>query len=261
MLKRLLFVCALVLVATLVVNCGGGGGKTDLPPAGGGKAAAGPAFDMSKATATLAGKIVFEGTPPTNPKIQMTADPYCASHAPNATAEEVLVKDGGLQNVMIYVKSGYESFGPFRAPAEPIVLDQKDCHYIPHVFTMTAGQSLKVKNSDSTLHNVHGWAEKNTVFNVAQPVPNMEHNFKLDKEEIPLPIRCDVHKWMNSFVGVFSHPFHTVSKEDGTFEIKVPAGKYEIVALHEKLGTQTTTIEVADNEKKELSFTYKASGN
>jgi hypothetical protein len=79
-----------------------------------------------------------------------------------------------------------------------------------------------------------------------------------DKEEVPLPIRCDVHKWMGAFVGVFNHPFHTVSKQGGSFDLKLPAGKYEIVAWHEKYGTQTQTIELADNQQANLNFTFKA---
>ena len=73
-----------------------------------------------------------------------------------------------------------------------------------------------------------------------------------------IPIRCDVHKWMGSFVGVFHHPFHTVSKEGGSYELKLPAGKYEITAWHEKLGKQTQMIEVADGASVDLNFSFKA---
>jgi len=85
----------------------------------------------------------------------------------------------------------------------------------------------------------------------------MEATTTFDKPEIPVPIRCDVHKWMNAFVGVFTHPFHTVTHEEGTFELKVPPGKYEIAAWQEKFGEQTQTVEIADHEKKDLVFTFK----
>jgi plastocyanin len=250
-----------MLALTLAAGCGGGDEQTNLPPvAPSGQAGGGAGFDMSKATATLNGKIVFEGTAPAATKIQMSADPYCASHSQNGVTEEVVVSDGGLHNVIVYVKSGHESFGPFKAPATPVVLDQQNCHYAPHVFTVQTGQPLEVKNSDSTLHNVHGWAEKNTPFNVGQAVQGMKSSFTLTVEEMPLPIRCDVHKWMNSYAGIFNHPFHTVSKEAGAYSLKLPAGKYEIVAWHEKYGTQTQTVEVTDNETKDLNFTFKATG-
>ena len=59
-------------------------------------------------------------------------------------------------------------------------------------------------------------------------------------------------------VGVFNHPYHTVSKQGGTWELKLPAGNYEVVAWHEKYGVQTQMVEVKDNDKKEVTFGFKA---
>jgi hypothetical protein len=142
------------------------------------------------------------------------------------------------------------------------MIDQKDCRYTPHVMTMQVNQPLKIRNSDATLHNIHAWAEKNTPFNEGQPVQNLETTKTFTVEEMPLPIRCDVHRWMGAFVGVFTHPFHTVSANGGAYSLKLPAGNYEIVAWHEKYGEQTQSIQVADNEQKvDVNFTFKAEGS
>ena len=146
----------------------------------------------------------------------------------------------------------------YPAPSNPVEIDQHDCHYVPHVFTIQTNQPLKIKNSDATLHNIHAWAEKNMPFNIGQPVQNMETQKTFTTEEVPLPIRCDVHKWMGAFVGVFPHPYHTVSKSGGAFELKLPAGSYEVVAWHEKYGQQSGMVTVADNGKAELNFAFKA---
>src|SRR5215510_12093282 len=131
--KRVFVFCALLSVAALVAACGGGGGTTEVPPAD--KAASANTFDMSKATGTVTGKIAFEGTPPPNDKIQMTSDPYCQMHAADyPTAETVKVSDGGLENVIVYISSGLS--GSFPTPTTPVEIDQQNCHYIPHVFTM-----------------------------------------------------------------------------------------------------------------------------
>jgi hypothetical protein len=261
MYKRLPLICASLLVVALVAGCGGGGGETNAPPppAGGGGPAGGNAFDMSKATATVSGKIGFEGTAPPNDKIQMSADPYCQQHAAqNPTTETVLVSDGGLQNVIVFVSSGLPAGTTYATPSMPVEINQENCHYIPHVFTMMTNQPLKVKNSDSTLHNIHAWAEKNPQFNVGQPVKDMVSQTKFANPEVPLPVRCDVHKWMGAFIGVFDHPFHTVSKMGGTFELKLPPGNYEITAWHEKFGKKTMMVMVADNDKKEVNFSFNA---
>jgi predicted small lipoprotein YifL len=255
--KRVFVFCALLSVAALVAACGGGG-TTEVPPAD--KAASANTFDMSKATATVTGKIAFEGTPPPNDKIQMSSDPYCQMHAADyPTAETVKVSDGGLENVIIYVSSGLPSGVTYATPTTPVEIDQQNCHYIPHAFTMMTNQPLKVKNNDMTLHNIHAWAEKNPQFNVAQPVKGLVSDTKFANPEVPLPIRCDVHKWMGAFVGVFDHPFHTVSKQGGTFELKLPPGNYEITTWHEKYGKKTMMVEVKDNDKKDVNFSYSAS--
>jgi hypothetical protein len=107
MQKRTLFLCASFLVVALVAGCGGGGGETNPPPPGPGGPAGGNTFDMSKATATVSGKISFEGTLPPNDKIQMSADPVCQMHAADyPTAESYKGTDGGLENVIVYVSSG-----------------------------------------------------------------------------------------------------------------------------------------------------------
>ena len=79
-----------------------------------------------------------------------------------------------------------------------------------------------------------------------------------EKEEVPFPIRDDLHNWESAQVGVFAHPYHTVSKQGGQYELKLPAGNYEIVAWHEKYGQQTGMATVADNGKAELNLTFKA---
>ena len=259
--QRTFLLCASLLVVALVAGCGGGGTtEPSAPPApGGGAPAAGNTFDMSKANATVAGKISFEGTPAPNDKIQMSSDPYCQQHAAdNPIMETTKVSDGGLENVIVFVSSGLPAGTAYSTPAAPVEIDQQNCHYIPHVFTMMTNQALNVKNSDQTLHNIHAWAEKNPQFNVGQPVKDMVSNTKFATPEVPLPIRCDVHKWMGAFVGVFDHPFHAVSKSGGSFELKLPPGNYEITAWHEKYGKKTMMVEVKDNDKKDVKFSFSA---
>ena len=256
--KRTLIFGASLLALNLLAACGP---KNDegVPEAtgGGGPAATAQPVDTSKFTTTVSGKIAFEGTPPANDKIQMSSDPYCQMHAADyPTAETVKVSDGGLENVIVYVSSGVQ--GSYPPPSTPVEINQQSCHYIPHVFTMQTNQKLQVKNSDMTLHNIHAWAEKNPQFNVGQPVQNMVNETKFATPEVPLPVKCDVHKWMGAFIGVFDHPFHTVSKAGGAYELKLPPGTYEITAWHEKYGKKTMMVTVAGNDKKDVGFSFSA---
>ena len=125
---RFLMVCASLIVVALVAGCGGGGGETNVPPpAGGGAPGGGATFDMSKATSTVNGKISFEGAPPPNDKIQMSADPYCAQHAAqNPTTEAVKASDGGLENVIVYVSSGLPAGAGYATPSTPVDINQEN---------------------------------------------------------------------------------------------------------------------------------------
>jgi len=225
------------------------GGKDDFGDSSGGAAVAGPPL-----TATLKGKIAFEGTPPMPKKIATSSDPNCKNDS--LMVEDVVVSDGGLENVILYVSGGLEG-KKFPVNKTPVTLDQHGCHYVPHALSIQVGQPLKIVNSDETAHNIHAWAEVNKPFNESQSSKGVETTKTFDKEEVLLPVRCDVHNWMNAFIGVFAHPLHTVSKQGGAYEMKLPAGTYEITAEHEKLGKQTMMVTVADNGSAELNFTFK----
>jgi hypothetical protein len=252
---------ALAALALLVMVGACGKSKEEpapAAPAGGGSAAATP-FDPATGTATVSGKIAFEGAAPPAAQIKMTADPVCLSlHKEPVTSEEVLVADGKLQNVFVYVKEGLEKYS-FTPPAEPAKINQEGCHYMPHVGGMMVNQKLKIINSDSTLHNIHCWAEKNPQFNIGQPVKGMETEKTFTTPEILIHFKCDVHKWMSAYLGVLTHPYYSVTGKDGAFTLKnLPPGDYVIEAWHEKYGTQTQKVTVADKDSKEVAFTFKA---
>jgi len=253
---------ALVLVfsfALLVAGCGGGGGNEFALPegAGSGGASSGPPYDPSTATASISGSIMFEGEAPTMPPIQMAADPYCQMENSGATSQEVLVTDDSkLQNVMLFVRSGFDTGLAYATPATPVVLDQQGCRYDPHVFTMMTNQDITFRNSDMTLHNIHAFPMINMQINVGQAVQGMESVRSFELAEGPFAIRCDVHRWMNSYTAVFNHPFHTTSAGTGDFELSLPPGTYEVVAWHEKYGEMVSEVTVGDGEAAELNFTF-----
>jgi hypothetical protein len=222
-------------------------------------AAAGQQNVLPRATATISGKISFEGVAPPNSPVEMSSDPYCLLHSADyPTLETVKASDGGLENVIIYVSSGLPPGFTYTAPTAQIELDHLNCHYIPHVLTMMTQQRLAMRNSDMTLHNMHVWSEKNPQFNVGSPVKDMVQVTTFAYPEMPLVIRDDVHRWESAFVGVFDHPFHTVSKSGGLFEfeLKLPPGLYEITAWHEKYGQKTMMVGVVDNEKRVINITF-----
>jgi hypothetical protein len=247
-----------------VAACGGGSQPGETPSATQ-EAPAPAAVTVDPATAaTVAGKVALEGTPPANAPIQMKADPACvaATKGQNPTQETFISEAGGLGNVFVYVQSGLN--GSFPAPTTPVVFDQKACHNNPHVFGVQVGQPIEIVNSDPTLQNIHATPKTNAEFNTAQPIQGMKttHTFTAKEADVIVPFKCDVHGWMNAFVGVLDHPYFAVTKPDGSFSIpNLPPGSYTLAAWHERLGTQTMPVTVAAKESKsDANFTFKAAG-
>jgi len=249
---RSFLVLTVVTTAALGVACGGGSKETAPAPV-----AAPVANPVDPATAgSLKGSITFTGTPPAATTVNRRSDPYCEQQG-EAKTQSFVVSNGGLQNVFIYVKDGLGDL-TFPVPATPVVLDQHGCAYSPRVFGIQAGQSLEIVNSDETLHNIHALPMSNREFNRGQALKGMKHTHVFTTPEVMVPFKCDVHNWMNAWVGVLSHPFYAVSGAGGAFEIQgLPPGTYTVEAWHEKLGVQSQMVTIGPKEAKDLSFTFK----
>lgn len=186
----------------------------------------------------------------------MTADPGCPAQ-PQA-ADTVLVKSGKLANVFVYVREGLPQ-GHFAVPAEPAVLDQKGCRYVPHVLGVMATQPLKILNTDTADHNIHDLPRNNPEWNESQSPTDPPLTKTFPHPETMIAIQCNQHPWMRAYVNVMSHPYFAVSAADGSFTIKnLPPGEYTLVAVHEKLGEQTMTVKVGPKETDKADFSFAA---
>jgi len=162
-----------------------------------------------------------------------------------------------MGNVLVRVVKGLAAGKTWPAPKEPVVMDQVGCQYVPHVMGIMVGQPFKVLNSDGILHNVHALPKVNRQFNMAMPPARKEATETFGKEEGMFTVKCDVHPWMQSYMGVFSHPFFAVTKPDGKFSLaNLDAGTYEIEAWHERLGIQKATVTLGASDTKPVSFKF-----
>jgi plastocyanin len=212
------------------------------------------------AAAELTGIVKLLGPAPHRATINMVTDSSCARlHPTPATTEEVITgQNGELKNAVVFISGGLENhtFGP---PADPVSIEQKGCVYGPHVLGLQAGQTFQVVNTDATIHNIHPLPRNNREWNRSQPPgsPPLQQTF--GREEIAIPVKCDVHPWMRAYIAVFKHPYFDVTGADGKFDIKsLPPGSYTISAWHEKFGVSTERVTVGPNESKVVQFVFKA---
>ena len=252
MQHRTLWAFASILMLAAAAACGGSDAPAEAPPE-----PAAPAFDPATA-GNVTGSIMLEGEPPAAENIRMNSDPVCVKQATDTETNYYVVGEGGgLGNVFVYVKEGLQ--GDFPPASDMVILDQQGCRYMPHVFGIQVGQTLQVVNSDPTLHNIHATPANNPEFNTGQPIQGMTFDRTFDNVEVMVPFKCDVHGWMNAYLGVLDHPFFAVTGPDGSFDISgLPPGDYVIEAWHEELGTQTQNVTVAEGGTADLSLTFTA---
>ena len=210
------------------------------------------------ASSSVKGVAKFQGMALKPTKIDMSADANCAkAHTTPVTTEDVLVgAGGGLANVIVYVADGLgdQKFDP---PPQPAVIEQKGCQYKPHVLAMQTNQKLDVVNDDPTTHNIHPMPNNNREWNKSQP-HGMPVEETFPREEIAIPVKCNVHPWMRAYIAVLKNPYFAVTDKDGNFDLKaLPPGNYTIKAWHEKYGTQTQKITVGAGETKAPDFVFK----
>ena len=247
----------LVGVVPLLFACGDAGDAGSEGGADGGAQQA--PVDLSNA-GSVTGTITFTGTPPAPQPVDMSGEEQCASAHDEQPVRHVVLTgdDGGLANVFVYVKEGLPA-GEWPTPDDAVTLDQQGCEYHPHVMGLQTGQDLEIKNSDGLLHNINTTPEENRGFNISQPT-TMTSTRTFTTPEVMIPVRCDVHGWMEAYIGVTDHPYFAVTAEDGTFTIEnLPPGDYVIEAWHEHLGTQTANVTVAANGEATTEFTFDES--
>jgi len=218
-----------------------------------------PAVAHAGTAGSIQGIVQYGGAAaPQRAVLQMAADPFCVTaHAGQTVLSDQLVVNDNNTVRWTFVHLSAAGSGTLPAgPAEAVELDQVGCMYDPHVLGMQAGATIRVVNSDQTLHNVNAQPRNNRSFNVAQPIPGMAIERTFENPEIMIPVRCDVHPWMQAFVGVVPHSFFAVSGEDGSFSLDgLPPGDYVLEVWHESLGTQTMNVTVRDGETTTADFT------
>jgi plastocyanin len=199
----------------------------------------------------ITGKITLNGTPPPEKEIKpLKSDANCGKLVTGMpmTTFYVVGEGGALADAVVVLK-GLEG-NSAGGSAEPLIIDQKACIYIPYVSAVQTGQKILVKNSDPVLHNVHTTPKVagNESKNLAQMPNGADLEFMFAKPEEFLRFKCDVHPWMFSYVTVLDHPYFDVTGEDGTYTIKnVPPGKYTLEVKHRKAGSATAEIEVTED--------------
>jgi plastocyanin len=203
----------------------------------------------------IKGVISFSGTPPLGKTLSLPGG--CAKGGPSRT-DEVIVKDGKIENVLVRIVKGQEGKSFKDVPSSPIILNQKNCVYHPRVAAARVGQEVIFVNSDPIFHNVRSISNLNQKFNLAMPKLDQRISKRFDKAEFFVQTKCSVHPWMSANLAIMDHPFYSISNNKGEFEIRgLSAGNYTLEVWHEVFGTETKEILVNETGMSDFNFTFK----
>lgn len=186
---------------------------------------------------TIAGTVKWSGTVPRALDFPITKDPQiCDPDSKKSVDLERLVigPQGGIANTVVYLKN-ISTGKAMDLPEQRRHLDQKHCHYIPHILLVPESATLTMKSSDATLHTIH--MDGAASFNLPFPFTDRPITRTMASPGL-VHLRCNGgHVWMNAEMMVVPHPYYAVTDESGRFEFTdVPPGTYQIVAWHEGWG-------------------------
>jgi hypothetical protein len=141
-----------------------------------------------------------------------------------------------------------------------VTMGQPFCAFVPHCVILfpkyrdpkspkkllETGQKFVIKNDAKIAHNTKlEGGPKNPEVNHTMPPGGEMRAPVFEPTKDVIVIRCGIHPWMSAYARAFDHPYATLSvvgkgpkdPKYGTYEIKnVPAGKFRVIAWHEKAG-------------------------
>jgi plastocyanin len=206
---------------------------------------------------TLSGTVKFAGTAPAPQKIEITKDVEACGK--EKTSDDLVVSSsGGIENVAVVVKAAKGK--ALEVPSTPVTFDQKGCEYHPHVLAFPAGSTIQVLNPDGVLHNVHVMGKANPEANRAMPKFQKKIDWKVEKAEWPIAVKCDAHPWMHAYWMSMDTPYYAVTDANGTFKISdLPPGDYEVEVWHSTLGKKTEKVSIKAKEDTKVDWSLSKS--
>jgi plastocyanin len=176
--------------------------------------------------------VKLDGEIPKPTLLNMAADPKCPQG--KEFSEDLVVdeKSKGIANLVFMIDTKKTKLETSQlhpdlqaVPTDKPILDNLNCKFVPHVMAVRAGQTITVKNSDTTGHNANFSFFANAQVNPMIQAGGSTEVLTTTDEKSYTPVACNIHSWMKSYLYVLNHPYIGISDSNGLIKIeKLPAG-------------------------------------
>ena len=155
-----------------------------------------------------------------------------------------------LEDTVVYLKDVSGTF-----PKRTEKMDQKGMKFIPHVLTVTKGDTVDFLNHDNVAHNVY--SPDNEGYNLGTFKQNETRSHTFDKAGTYSQL-CSIHPEMLGYIFVGQNPYAAAVDAKGHYAIKdVPAGTYQLEVWNAKLKAPAKSVTVAAGQTLTENLTLK----
>lgn len=127
------------------------------------------------------------------------------------------------------------SLPPLPAPGSiQAVVEQKDEEFTPYIIAVRTGTKVEFPNLDDVQHHVYSLSRP-AKFDIPLYGGNKTESVVMETAGI-VPVGCNIHDWMLSYVVVIDSPWFAQTNAQGTAAlIDIPPGRYKLAAWSPRL--------------------------
>jgi plastocyanin len=120
-------------------------------------------------------------------------------------------------------------------PAPPVThatMQQKGKMFTPHILPVMAGTTVDFPNFDPIFHSAFS-IYSGQIFDVGLYPPGTSKSVRLTRPGV-LRVFCNIHPTMSAIILVLNTPWFVKTAKNGSFQMNVPPGDYELSVFHER---------------------------
>jgi len=113
---------------------------------------------------------------------------------------------------------------------------QKGKTFIPHVLPVQTGATVDFPNADPIFHNAFS-SYNGQIFDIGLYPPGQSRSVRMTRAGV-LRVFCNIHPTMSAIILVLNTPYFNKTAMNGSFELNVPPGEYDLSIFHERATEQ-----------------------